>query len=288
MSTKRGLGKGFGSLLPDDFDNSVMLDRGERVQKILIDNIKPDPNQPRKTFDTESIDELALSIQRHGILQPLVVTQSGDEYIIIAGERRHRAAKKAKLSHVPVLVRSLEELEKLEIGLIENMQRVDLSPIEQALSIAKLNEQFNVALPEIATRLGKAQTTIVNTVRLLKLPDFARTALEKNYISEGHARTVLSLKDQKILQKELVDNIIKQGWSVRQAEAYVKNIKQTSRPTVSKAKVPDQISIKYEKPLQTKLGAKVKISQKRDGGVAQFTFKSNKEFVQFLDRLTKD
>ena len=119
MSKKIGLGKGFGSLLPEDFDNSIMLDKGERVQKILIKDIKPDPNQPRKTFDKVSIKELAESIKRYGILQPLVVTRKDDNFVIIAGERRYHAAKVANLSHLPVLVRTLEDLEKLEIGLIE-------------------------------------------------------------------------------------------------------------------------------------------------------------------------
>lgn len=286
MSTKRGLGKGFGSLLPDDFDSSVMLDRGERVQKILIDNVKPDPNQPRKNFDDQSIKELAQSIKRHGILQPLVVTELGGGYIIIAGERRYRAAKVAKLTHLPVLVRTLQDLEKLEIGLIENMQRVDLSPMEQAISIAKLNEQFNVSLPEIATRLGKAHTTIVNMVRLLQLPDFAREALETNKISEGHARTVLSLKDQTVLQKELVDNIIKNNWSVRQAEAFVQNIKGTVNPLkTAKSKPKADKNSKYETSFQEKYGGKVKVSTKNNGGSVSFTYKTNKEFIQFLEKL---
>ncbi len=284
MSTKKGLGKGFGSLLPEDFDTSVMLDRGERVQKVLIDSVKPDPNQPRKNFDNQSIEELAQSINRHGILQPLVVTEVGGSYVIIAGERRYRAAKVAKLTHLPVLVRTLQDLEKLEIGLIENMQRVDLSPMEQAISIAKLNEQFNVALPEIATRLGKAHTTIINMVRLLQLPDFARVALESNKISEGHARTVLSLKGQPILQKELVDNIIKNSWSVRQAEAYVQSIKGSTKPVIKSATKPDK-NHKYQDSLQKKYGANVKIATKNNGGSVTFTYKTNKEFIQFLDRI---
>lgn len=285
MSTKRGLGKGFGSLLPEDFDASVMLDRGERVQKILINNIKPDPNQPRKNFDQQSIIELSQSIERHGILQPLVVTEVNGNYIIIAGERRYRAAKVAKLTHLPVLVRTLQDLEKLEIGLIENMQRVDLSPMEQALSIAKLNEQFNVTLPEIAARLGKAHTTIINMVRLLQLPDFARKALEQNKISEGHARCVLSLKEHPNLQKQLVENITKNHWSVRQAEAYVKNIRESTKTKDKIPKPKTDKNAKYESELSQKYGAKVKINTKNNGGSITFSYKTNKEFVQFLDKL---
>lgn len=285
MSTKRGLGKGFGSLLPEDFDSSVMLDRGERVQKILINSVKPDVNQPRKNFDQQSIKELAQSIERHGILQPLVVTELNGEYVIIAGERRYRAAKIAKLTHLPVLVRTLKDLEKLEIGLIENMQRVDLSPMEQAISIAKLNEQFNITLPEIGARLGKAHTTIINMVRLLQLPDFARRALEESKISEGHARSVLSIKNHPNLQKLLVENIVKNHWSVRQAEAYVKNIRDSVAPAKKVSKTKKDKNTKYESSLGEKYGAKVKINTKSNGGSVTFTYKTSKEFAQFLNKI---
>lgn len=283
MAVKRGLGKGFGSLLPDNFDNSVMLDKGERIQKVSIDNIKPDPSQPRKSFDKVAIDELAQSIKQYGILQPLVVTKKDGQYLIIAGERRYRAAKGAGLTHLPVLVRSLKDLERLEISLIENVQRVDLSPMEQAISIARLNEQFNISLQEIAVRLGKAHTTIVNSIRLLQLPDFARQALEEGKISEGHARAVLSLKDNESLQKVLVNNIIKENWSVRQAENFVQNSKAELKPQKPAKKIDK--NNKFKKTLEKKYGAKVKIATKNNGGTVTFTYKTNKEFVQFLSSL---
>lgn len=284
--TAKGLGKGFGSLLPDDFDNSVLLDKGERVQRILIEDIRPDPTQPRRTFDGASINELAQSIKRYGVLQPLVLTVAdGGSYTIIAGERRFRAAKKAGLSHIPALIRSLEDIEKLEIGLIENMQRVDLSPIEQALSIARLHEQFNVSLQDIAVRLGKAHTTIVNTVRLLQLPDFARNALEEGSISEGHARAVLALKDSEQAQKFLVENIIRQGWSVRQAESYVKQQKQ-KKINPKTVTVPEKLYVKDADNLHKSYGAKVKIANRKDGVYVQLHFKTNKEYTQFINKIT--
>lgn len=284
MAIKRGLGKGFGSLLPEDFDNSVMLDKGERIQKVDINSIKPDPSQPRKTFDKSAIDELAQSIKQYGILQPLVVTEKAGEYLIIAGERRYRAAKVAGLTHLPVLSRTLKDLERLEISLIENVQRVDLSPMEQAISIARLNEQFNISLQEIGVRLGKAHTTIVNSVRLLQLPDFARKALEDGKITEGHARTVLSLKDNLSLQKILIDKIIKENWSVRQAENFVQNSKAELK-TIKTTKKTDK-NDKFKKPLEQKFGAKIKISSKNNGGSVTFTYKTNKEFIQFLDSIS--
>ena len=282
-SKKTGLGKGFGNLLPDNYDNSVILDRSERVQKILIQDIKPDPNQPRKNFDSANINQLADSIKRYGILQPLVITETDNGYVIIAGERRYRAAKKAGLESVPALVRTLEGLERLEVGLIENVQRVDLTPIEQALSIARLNEQFSMSFQDIAKRLGKAHTTIVNTARLLQLPDFARDALQNGKISEGHARAILALKTETQKQKFLIEQIIKDGWSVRQAESFVKNQKLELKTSKNQANNTKTYK-KDEKQLADKSNSKVKIT-KVDGKVkVQFTFKSNKEFTQFLNR----
>ena len=278
---KKGLGKGFGSLLPDDFDTSVMLDKGERVQKILIQDIVADPDQPRKVFEPESIRELSQSIKRYGILQPLVITKTPNGYLIIAGERRYRAAKQAGLTHVPALVRTMEDLEKLEIGLIENMQRVDLSPLEQALSMARLNEQFSMSFQDIAERLGKAHTTVVNTVRLLQLPEHARSALETKAISEGHARAVLALKDNPDAQKQLVEMIVKNGWSVRQAESYVQQQKQAKSPV---KKAPIKVSAE-EKTLSKKYQAAVQVKSKKQGGVVSFSFDSNTKLAQFLEHM---
>lgn len=285
MNTKKGLGKGFGSLLPEDFDSSVMLDKDERIHKILIQDIKPDSNQPRRNFDKIAINELAESIKRYGILQPLVVRDQAGKYIIIAGERRYHAAKVASLTHLPVLVRTLEELERLEVGLIENMQRVDLSPMEQALSIAKLNEQFSVPLQDVAKRLGKAHTTIINTVRLLQLPDFARRALEETKITEGHARAILALSGKPKEQRIMLDLILKNSWSVRQAEAYTQTVKLLAKPSSSAPKTIDKKDQENERNLVKKFNAKVKISVGSSGKSVKFTFKSNKEFVQFIDNL---
>lgn len=284
MSAK-GLGKGFGSLLPENFDTSVLLDKDERVQKIALKKISPDSNQPRRTFDPKAIDELSQSIKRYGVLQPIVVTGSNDKYEIIAGERRYRAAKKAGLTHIPALVRSLEDIEKLEIGLIENMQRVDLSPIDQALSIARLNEQFNVDLHEIALRLGKAHTTIVNTLRLLQLPDFARDALEKGQITEGHARAILALKNNLTAQRYLLDHIKKDNWSVRQAESYVKKLKLQDTKTPRPVRSNNSSDTESASKLKNKFGGNVVVLNQKSGVKVEFKFKSNKEFTQFLKKL---
>ncbi len=287
--TSKGLGKGFGSLLPQNFDQSMLLDKHDRVQKVALTDITADPNQPRRTFDEQLINELAQSIEQYGILQPLVVTEKDDKYYIVAGERRFRAAQVAGLDRVPVLVRSLKEIERLEISLIENVQRVDLNPIEQAVSIAKLHEQFNLSYQEISKRLGKAIPTVSNIVRLLQLPDFAREALVKGIINEGHARAVLSLKhvDQ---QKELVQNIEQFGWSVRMAEQFASERKDKkpagSRPSRAKAPVLNE---KLSTKLTTKWGFSVKVTEKpRGGGKVLIDLDSRKEFDAFLKFLERE
>src|SRR3990167_2010700 len=190
--TKRGLGKGFEALIPTDFDTSILTPEEERIQKLSISAIKPNPQQPRRHFDEVALNELAESIKRHGLLQPVVVTPLGKDntYVLIAGERRLRAAGKAGQSHLPAIVRTAKELEQLEIALVENVQRVDLSPLEQAASIVRLHEQFSRGYDVIAKRLGKAQTTVVNIVRLLQLTKEAQEALQNQQITEGHARAI--------------------------------------------------------------------------------------------------
>lgn len=283
----KGLGKGFGSLLPDNFDQSVLLDKQDRVQKFLIQDIKPDPNQPRRNFEPESIAELAASIKRYGILQPLVITLIDDDHVIVAGERRWHAAQKAGLTHVPVLIRTTQELERLEIGLIENMQRVDLTPLEQAVSIARLNEQFSIPHKEIAQRLGKAHSTIINTVRLLQLPEFAKEALGSGKITEGHARAVLALRDED-KQKELVQKIEQNNWSVRQAEQFVSENKEVASPEKQEI-VRQRTTINKEtsQKLSKKWGFKVTVAHKGKGGKIAMDFGSRKEleaFIAFLEQ----
>lgn len=288
-NTNKGLGRGFGSLLPQDFDQSMLLDKHDRIQKVPLGKIAADPNQPRRIFDEQPLKELASSITRYGILQPLVVTQKGDTYYIVAGERRFRAAKIAGLASVPVLVRTLKELEKLEISLVENVQRVDLNPVDQAISIVRLHEQFNVSYQEVAARLSKGHSTIVNIVRLLQLPEFARNALAEGRISEGHARSVLSLKEES-LQKELVGSIQKEGWSVRRAEQFVSQNRKKKPVAGSVAQpTPSKFDEKLGRNLNTKWGLKAAVTPRaRGGGKITLDFKSSDQLDKFLEFLKKN
>jgi ParB family chromosome partitioning protein len=286
VSANKGLGKGFGSLLPDDFDQSLLLDKKDRLHKVPVSDIKPNPDQPRKHFDQTGLSELANSIKTYGLLQPLVLSPEGEGYIIIAGERRFRAAKLAGLKEVSALIRSSEELERIEIGLVENVQREDLSPLEQAISIVRLHEQFNIEYSDIAKRLGKAYSTITNIVRLLQLPDNARRALENKQISEGHARTILSLKDSPKLQDELLQGIIKKGWSVRAAERFVSETKQREGVGAKTKLVVGKQYIDQSKNLAKKLSAQVNIKPLRYGGRIEISYKNEKELEKILKNLT--
>ncbi len=290
MSSKqpRGLGRGLGTLIPTNFDSSLLIDEKERVQKLNTKVVQPNPDQPRKHFDPEALEQLASSIKKHGILQPLVVTPNGqDGYTIIAGERRYRAATQAGLTHVPALVRSAKELDQLEIALVENVQRVDLSPLEQAVSIAKLHEQFSMSYQMIAERLGKAVTTVNNIVRLLQLPAEAREALQQGHITEGHARAILSLKDKPEKQRQLLTRITDEGWSVRQAEHFASAVK-TGAGT-EKAAVKRTLEQTPEtKRLSKFLKTPVKLKHLAKGGQLMIRYKTEEELKTIIARISNE
>lgn len=285
-STKKtGLGKGFAALMPQNFDATILVDENEKIFQLASTAVHPNPEQPRQHFDEEALRQLADSIKQHGIVQPLVVTPATDgKYTIIAGERRWRAANLAGLTKVPALVRSAKELEQLEIALIENVQRVDLSPIEQARSIERLHQQFNVTYDAIAERLGKAPSTINNIVRLLQLPKPAFDALAQGKITEGHARSILALKDEPESQEALLAGIIQNEWSVRQAERYVTSVKSGVK---EKAAVHERVNT--ETPRTKQLGARLKtpvhIRRMAKGGRLEITFTSDNELERILTLL---
>lgn len=283
QTAKRGLGRGFDALISQDFDKSILLTAEDKVESIPIDALQASPFQPRRHFDDAALAELAASIKQHGVVQPLVVTPvKNGVYTLIAGERRWRASQLAGLKTVPALVRDKAELEQLELALIENVQRVDLSPLEQAVSIERLHEQFNLGYDEIAKRLGKATSTVHNTVRLLRLPEAARDALVAGKISEGHARAILALKGDEQRQAYLLKTIIEQGWSVRQAERFVTSVKQGVKE-VQKAHARTETDTPATKALSKKLGTPVQIRRTAKGGKLEIAFGSDEE----LERLIK-
>lgn len=282
---KQRLGRGFDVLIPKELDSSVFTEDSSRIQKILIDDIRPNPDQPRRDFNLENLNDLADSIKRHGVLQPIIVVKEKGpgSYKIVAGERRWRAARQAKLTHMPAIVRSLKELEQIELALIENIQRVDLSPLEQALSVYRLQHNFNLSLEEISQKLGKAQSTVSNLARLLKLPPAANEALRLGRISEGHARALLSLNGHPEKQEELLRCILDNGWSVRRAEEFAVSAKKALKkgPVNMEANNNEQIS----KALEAKLGSPVQIRRTTRGGQLIIAFKSDQDLEQILKKL---
>jgi ParB family chromosome partitioning protein len=281
----RGLGKGFDALIPKDIDRSILEEDHNRVQKLLITDIKPNPDQPRRHFDTDALTELAESVKRHGVIQPLIVVRQGNNYTIVAGERRWRAAQTAQLTHVPAIVRSLQELEQIELALIENIQRVDLSPLEQALSVYRLQHQFNLTIDEIAKRLGKAESTVRNVARLLQLPEEAREALKTGKITEGHARAILALNGDETKQTELLTYILNNSWSVRQAEQFVVAAKRGA--TSEQAKTRTTQDTPHTRQLSQKLGTKVQIKHKAKGGQIIVHFQSDDQLQQIIEQIDK-
>jgi ParB family chromosome partitioning protein len=280
---KQALGRGFDILIPKEVDKTILEEDKHRVQKVLIQDIIPNPEQPRREFDERALSELAESIKRHGILQPIIVMRQGEKYHIIAGERRWRASKSAGLTHIPAIVRSLEELERVELALIENIQRVDLSPLEQALSVYKLQQQFNLALEDVAKKLGKAPSTISNLTRLLQLPDSAREALRIGKISEGHARAILALKGNESKQEELLRCIADNGWSVRQAEQFVTSTKRGASSSKARSTTTSESALTND--LGQQLGVPVKLKHTAKGGQLIISFKSEDQLNELAAKI---
>lgn len=287
--TKKGLGKGFDVLVPAGMDvNNVTSGKHEKIYKLAVDVVVPRSNQPRKNFNEKSLNELAQSIKEHGILQPLIVVEiEQNKYSIIAGERRWRAAQIVGLKEIPAIVRDANEHQQLEIALLENVQREDLSPIEQALSIQKLHEQFGQTYNTIAQRLGKANSTILNIVRLLALPNVMLESLQAGNITEGHARTLLSLQDYPTEQNDLFNNMLVKNWTVRQAEQFVVDVKK-GKSVKSAEKIPVKVSETASK-LQKFLKAKtVTIQQSAKGsGKLVITYKTEGELKAIVDKILK-
>lgn len=280
-----GLGRGLGSLIPEDFNTALLASEAERIEQIAIENLVARANQPRTIFDDKAIGELADSIRQYGILQPIVVVRgTGNEYKIIAGERRWRAAKQAKLTQVPVIIRTHSDHEQLAIALIENIQRVDLSPLETAVSVEHLHTQHNVPYSEIAKRLGKAEATVSNIVRLLGLPEAAKAALMNKKITEGHARQILALAPNVAGQLTLLKMITSHGWTVRQAEQYVvATKKQKTNPVEAKKRT--LVETPESKRLAKRFSTAVQIKRTAKGGSIVLNFTSDQELQRLLREL---
>jgi len=271
---KMGLGKGMGALLP------VVEERGKKYFSCPIEEIRPNKEQPRKTFVNEKLEELAASIREKGIIQPLVVMRREGHYEIIAGERRWRAAQKAGLREVPVVIQDVSEDTALEMALIENIQREDLNAVEEAEAYHALLERFSLSQEELAKRVGKERSTVANALRLLRLPSEIKRDVAEERISMGHARALLTLEDPAD-QKAARDEIVKNGLSVRAAEALVK--KKKTRPAPPAGKVEDADQRDLLERMQRHFGAKVALRRSGLGGKLEISFADQKELARIVE-----
>jgi ParB family chromosome partitioning protein len=284
MAQKSGLGRGLGALIPGG-DNVQM---GNGVILIPVDKVLPNPRQPRNMMHPESLEELTQSVREHGVLQPLIVTlgESDDLYVLIAGERRLEAARLAGLATVPVLVREATDQQRLELAIIENVQRSDLSALEEAEAYRQLAEDFELSHEGIAARVGKSRVAVTNTLRLLRLPDSVKNALIENRISEGHARSLLALSTPEA-QTAALHTVLAHELNVRQTEELVRKLSGESFRPKPKPAVPPDILV-LEDRLRSSLGTKVTLRSGRKGGTLTIHYYSNEELDTLTARLLKD
>lgn len=279
---KTGLGKGLDALIPT---SNPQESGDEGIRKIPINQVLPNPHQPRYNFRENELTELSQSIQEHGILQPLIVTEdiANQQYTLIAGERRLQAAKLAGLTEVPVIIRDVSEQERLELALIENVQREDLNPLEKAKAYQQLSTEFNFTHEEIAKSVGVSRASVTNTLRLLNLPQEIQNALSQGEISEGHARTLLSLPTPQA-QLAAYKTVQKNKLSVRQTEELVKKLLGVKPTQKQKRELPPEL-VEIERQLRSFLGTKVKITHSSKGGTIILHYYSDEELESLIDHI---
>ncbi len=286
---KKGLGKGLVALINDEslqaINNFENIDVNNKIIEIDINKVQPDKMQPRKNFNDDTLEELALSIKNVGIISPIIVKKKGNFYEIISGERRFRAAKKLKLKKIPIIVKDYDDLVSLEVSLIENIQRENLNPIEEALTYKIFQDKFNLNQEQIAEKVGKNRATIANAIRLLKLDKRVQNFVIELKLSQGHAKALLPIEDMDI-QFDLAEKILEENLSVRQVEDIVKKMLQNKKVEDKKEQIEqdnlkNQIYLDICKQLNQILGTKVNIKDSKNKGKIEIEYYSQEE----LDRL---
>ena len=292
---KKGLGRGFSSLIPTEMiiDEKIDSELGleydkSQLKELKIIDISPDPEQPRRHFNKEKLEELANSIRIHGVLQPIVVVRKNSKFLIVAGERRYRASKLAGLERVPAVVRELSDQNRLELSLIENIQRDNLNVLEMAEAYSKLREQFNLTAKEIGERVGgRSESAVLNTLRLLKLPQIVKDYIISGELKEGQARPLLKIDEETI--KKILPKIIEENWSSRKIEQFLVNYKKQIKE--SKKVEPKKVNNPFEKTVKhisKKLSADVDIkTSARGSGKIVIKFKSEEELKRLEEILSK-
>jgi ParB family chromosome partitioning protein len=271
------LGRGLSSLIPQRSQHAP-------TSEIALERIRPNPRQPRQRMDPAELESLAESIREHGVLQPILVTETLDGYQIVAGERRFRASQQAGLERIPAVIRQLADRDQLELALVENLQRADLGPMEEAHAFLALVSEFGLTHDQIAQRVGRAKSTITNTIRLLDLDPAVQTALVEGELSAGHARAIGGLPAEH--QGRIATTVVEQGLSVRQTEELVRRLREPRPTTPATARRPlDPDLERVEDDLRRRLGTKVTLARSRKGGRIIIEFYSDEELSQLYDRL---
>lgn len=283
MSRKSGLGRGLDALIP----GSEPAPRSGIVQ-IPVELISPNPRQPRRNFNPGELSELAASMREHGVIQPLIVSndRQGEGYVLIAGERRLMAAREAGIEQVPAILREADDQQRLELALIENVQRADLNPLEAAEAFRQLSEDFNLSHEEIAARVGKSRTAVTNTLRLLKLDDSVQQALIDEHIREGHARALLALPTHQA-QAAGLRVVVDRDLTVRQTEELVRKLS-GQKPSPRPKPAPEPEIVALEERLRASLGTKVRLNRRSKGGTITIHYYSDEELNTLIDRLIEE
>ncbi|TKD67657.1 ParB/RepB/Spo0J family partition protein [Pseudalkalibacillus hwajinpoensis] len=278
--TNRGLGKGINAFFPSQKED-------ESVKEIPVKELRPNPYQPRKVFNAEAIEELSTSIKTFGVLQPLIVRQSIKGYEIVVGERRYRASLEAGLKTVPAVVKELTDRKMMEIALIENLQRENLNPIEEAIAYQKLMKETDVTQEELSSRLGKSRSHLANFLRLLQLPDEVQEYISEGKLTMGHGRAILGLK-KKEARKALADRVLKEKLNVRQLEQLITQLNQNVSRETKKDNKPDPFLKAKENSLRERFGTSVSIKKSKKKGKIEIEFFSEEDLNRILEVLEKE
>lgn len=278
---KEVLGRGLGALLSADLKESVS--ETERIKELDLEDIDANPNQPREHFNDEHLGELADSIKKHGVLQPVVVRRAGDRYQLVVGERRFRASKLAGRQTIPAIVRDIDDDDSLKFAMLENLQREDLTPVEEARGYAALRDEFGLSVKDVAGMLGKDRSTVANTLRLLKLPARVIELLEQGKLTAGHARAILSIEGE-AGQIEWAERVVSQGFTVRDIEEAAPAKKERKK----KRRQTDPQLAAVEERAELRFGTRVKILPRRKGGVISIEYYSIEELEGILEKMGVD
>ena len=285
---KKGLGRGLGALIPDASPEETAVNAEKNVETMRLSNIEPNPEQPRSNFDAERLEALAKSIEQYGVISPIIVRKNEKNrfYTIIAGERRWRAAKLAGLKEVPVIVKEYDDKVMSEVALVENLQREDLNPIEEALAVDELMKKYDLTQEEISEKVGKSRSAIANSLRLLSLSDSVKKLIVQQEISAGHARTLVGLSPEQ--QEKIAFEVIRKELSVRQTEQLVGSYKKTGKTKKEKGAVVMNLAAKeLQQSLSRKLGTKVRVKQNDKKGKIEIEFYDDETLNRILSYLNK-